>query len=124
MHIGLARDVVAGQGWTLSADEAKQALGKPDVALIDLREDQERRRDGVIPGSLHVPYPDVEESLKADGLLYQLGRGGGRRLIFYCTFGQRSAMAVQAAQAAGLTMSRHLQGGIRAWQHAEGPLAR
>jgi rhodanese-related sulfurtransferase len=124
MHIGLARDVVAGQGWTLSADEAKQALGKPDIALIDLREDQERRRDGVIPGSLHVPYPDVEGSLKADGLLYQLGKGGGRRLIFYCTFGQRSAMAVQAAQAAGLTMSRHLQGGIRAWQHAEGPLAR
>src|ERR1041384_7615697 len=102
MHIGLARDVVAGQGWTLSADEAKQALGKPDVALIDLREDQERRRDGVIPGSLHVPYPEVEESLKADGLLYQLGRDGGRRLVFYCTFGQRSAMAVQAGQAAGL----------------------
>ena len=122
MHIGLARDVAASRGWTLSAQEAKQALGKPDVAMIDLREDQERRKDGVIPGSLHVPYPDVEESLKADGLLYQLGKGGGRHLVFFCTFGQRSAMAVQAAQAAGLTNSRHVQGGLQAWRQAEGPL--
>src|SRR5215813_3133903 len=45
MHIGLARDVAASRGWTLSAQEAKQALGKLDVALIDLREDQERRKD-------------------------------------------------------------------------------
>src|SRR6188472_366772 len=123
MHIGLARDVVASQGWTLSAEEAKAVLGKPDIALIDLREDQERRKDGIIPGSLHVPYPQVEESLKTDGLLYQLGRDGGRRLVFYCTFGQRSAMAVQAAQAAGLVNARHLQGGMRAWRQAEGPLA-
>ena len=122
MHIGLARDVAASRGWTLSAQEAKQALGKPDVAMIDLREDQERRKDGVIPGSLHVPYPDVEESLTADGLLYQLGKGGGRHLVFFCTFGQRSAMAVQAAQAAGLTNSRHVQGGLQAWRQAEGPL--
>jgi len=122
MHIGLARDVAASRGWTLSAQEAKQALGKPDVAMIDLREDQERRKDGVIPGSLHVPYPDVEESLKADGLLYQLGKGGGRHLVFFCTFGQRSAMAVQAAQAAGFTNSRHVQGGLQAWRQAEGPL--
>jgi sulfur dioxygenase len=124
MHIGLARDVAVSRGWTLSAEEAKQALGKPDVAVIDLREDQERRKDGVIPGSLHVPYPDVEESLKSDGLLYQLGKDGGRRLVFFCTFGQRSAMAVQAAQAAGLTTSRHIRGGLQAWRHAEGPLAR
>jgi len=123
MHIGLARDVVASQGWALSAEEAKAVLGKPDIALIDLREDQERRKDGIIPGSLHFPYPQVEESLRTDGLLYQLGRDGGRRLVFYCTFGQRSAMAVQAAQAAGFVSVRHLQGGMRAWRQAEGPLA-
>jgi rhodanese-related sulfurtransferase len=124
MDIGLARDVAASRGWTLSAEDAKRVLGKPDVALIDLREDQERRKDGMIPGSLHVPYPDVEESLKADGLLYQLGKGGYRRLVFFCTFGQRSAMAVQAAQAAGLTNARHIQGGMQAWRQADGPLGR
>ena len=124
MRIGLARDIAVGQGWTLTAEEAKQVLGKPEIALIDLREDQERRKDGIIPGSLHVPYPDVEEGLKAEGLLQNLAKGGGKRLIFFCTFGQRSAMAVQAAQAAGLTTSRHIQGGLQAWQQAHGPLTR
>ena len=122
MRIGLARDIAIGQGWTLTAEEAKQVLGKPEIALIDLREDQERRKDGIIPGSLHVPYPDVEEGLKTEGLLQNLAKGGGKRLIFFCTFGQRSAMAVQAAQAAGLTTSRHIQGGLQAWQQAHGPL--
>ena len=124
MRIGLAQQIVAGKGWALTAGEAKDLLGKPDVALIDLREDQERRKHGVIPGSLHVPYPDVEESLKADGLLQQLAKATGKRLVFYCAFGERSAMAVQAAQAAGLAASRHLHGGMQAWQQAEGPLAR
>jgi len=124
MRIGLARDIAIGQGWTLTAEEAKQVLGKPEIALIDLREDQERRKDRIIPGSLHVPYPDVEEGLKTEGLLQNLAKGGGKRLIFFCTFGQRSAMAVQAAQAAGLTTSRHIQGGLQAWQQAHGPLTR
>ena len=78
MRIGLARDIVTGQGWTITAEEAKEVLGKPEVALIDLREDQERRKDGIIPGSLHVPYPDVEEGLKTEGLLQNLAKGRGQ----------------------------------------------
>jgi sulfur dioxygenase len=124
MRIGLAQNIVAGKGWALSADEAKGLRGKTDVTLIDLREDQERRKHGIIPGSLHVPYPDLEASLKADGLLQQLAKASGKRLVFYCAFGERSAMAVQEAQAAGLTTTRHIHGGMQAWQRAEGPIAR
>jgi rhodanese-related sulfurtransferase len=71
---------------------------------------------------LHVPYPDVEDSLKSDGLLQQLSKAAGKSLVFYCAFGERSAMAVQAAQAAGLASARHIHGGLQAWQRAEGPL--
>src|SRR5512143_1208431 len=124
MRIGMARDIAIKRGWTLTPEEAKVVLGKPEIALIDLREDQERRKDGIIPGSLHVPYPDVEESLKTDGLLHTLAKSAGKQLVFYCTFGQRSAMAVQVAQGEGLETARHIQGGIRAWQHADGPLVR
>ncbi len=124
MRIGLAQQIVAGKGWAVAAEEGKSLLGQPDVALIDLREDQERRKHGVIPGSLHVPYQDVEANLKADGLLQLLAKGAGKRLIFYCAFGERSAMAVQAAQAAGLANSRHIHGGMQAWQQAGGPVAR
>ena len=124
MRIGLAQQIVAGKGWAISAEEAKGLLDKPEVALIDLREDQERRKHGVIPGSLHVAYPAIEDSLKADGLLQQLAKAAGKRLVFYCAFGERSAMAVQAAQAAGLATSRHIHGGLQAWQQAHGPLTR
>jgi hypothetical protein len=32
-------------------------LDKPEIALVDLRETSERDKHGVIPGSLHAPYP-------------------------------------------------------------------
>ena len=124
MRIGLAQQIVAAHGWEIGAGEAKGLVGKPDVALVDLREDQERRKHGVIPGSLHVPYQDLEASLRPDGLLQQLARGTGKRLVFYCAFGERSAMAVQAAQDGGLDTARHIHGGMQAWQQAGGPVAR
>ncbi len=37
---------------------------------------------------------------------------------------QRSAMAVQAAQDAGLKTACHIEGGIDAWRKANGPLVR
>ncbi len=65
MRIGLAQQIVAGKGWSISAEEAKDLLGQPDVVLVDLREDQERRKQGIIPGSLHVPYPEVRGESRA-----------------------------------------------------------
>ena len=124
MRIGLAQNIVADRGWALTAEDTKALLSEPDVALIDLREPQERNRDGIIPGSLHVTYPNVRASLQADGFLQQLARSAGKRLIFYCSFGERSAMAVQAAQAAGLSAARHIHGGMQAWKNVEGPLAK
>jgi rhodanese-related sulfurtransferase len=57
-------------------------------------------------------------------MLHELAAGTGKRIVFYCAFGERSAMAVQAAQDAGLKTACHIQGGIDAWKKANGPLAR
>jgi sulfur dioxygenase len=43
--------------------------------------------------------------------------------VFYCAFGERSAMAVAAAQRAGFTTACHVHGGMEAWRKAQGPLA-
>src|SRR5262245_47056293 len=67
-RIGLAQKIRADRGWGLTAEDAKGMANEPDIALVDLREPQERKRDGVIPRSLHVAYPDVRDSLQADGL--------------------------------------------------------
>ncbi len=55
-------------------------------------------------------------------MLHELGSSTGRRLLFYCAFGERSAMAVQAARDAGLDTACHIRGGIDAWKKADGPL--
>jgi sulfur dioxygenase len=122
MRVGLHQEQVAQRGWAASATEALALVGRPDVVPIDLRERGERERHGSIAGSLHVPYPSLGESTRAGGTLHALATSSGKRLLFYCAFGERSAMAVQAAQDAGLTACCHLHGGLAAWKAAGGPV--
>ncbi len=124
MRQGLAQDQVARRGWAVAVHEAMDLVGQADVAFIDLREAGEREKHGVIAGSLHAPYPDLQGNIRPGGMLHALAASTGKRILFYCAFGERSAMAVQAAQDAGLTSACHLQGGLAAWKKAEGPVAR
>jgi sulfur dioxygenase len=124
MRVGLHQDEVARRGWALSAADAIALEGSSDIAIVDLREDSERERHGIIPGSLHAPYSMLPAHVAAGGMLHQLAADSGRRIVFYCAFGERSAMAVQAAQDAGLKTACHITGGIDAWKKANGPLAR
>jgi rhodanese-related sulfurtransferase len=124
MRVGLAQDDIARKGWAVGPAEARSLVGRPDVALVDLRERGEREKHGVIAGSLHAPYPDLEANIRKGGMLHELASATGRRIVFYCAFGERSAMAVQAAQDAGLLSAVHVEGGIDAWKKAGGPLLR
>jgi sulfur dioxygenase len=122
MRVGYAQEAIAQRGWAVTAHDAMMLVGRPEVALVDLRESNEREKHGVIPGSLHAPYPDLAAHVRRGGMLHELASATGKRLIFYCAFGERSAMAVQAAQDAGLSAACHIQGGIDAWKKACGPL--
>jgi sulfur dioxygenase len=124
MQVGLRQEEIARKGWALSAAEAMALRGRTDVVIVDLREKSEREKHGVIPGSLHAPYPDLQQNIGAGGMLHELAAATGKRIVFYCAFGERSAMAVQAAQDAGIATACHIQGGIDAWKKADGPLAR
>jgi sulfur dioxygenase len=124
MRVGLVQEEIARRGWAVSAADALSLNGRPDVALVDLRERSEREKHGVIAGSLHAPYPDLAANVRPGGMLNELARATGKRIVFYCAFGERSAMAVQAAQDAGLASACHIQGGIDAWKKAGGPLVR
>src|SRR5262245_62508221 len=124
LRVGLAQDEIARRGWAVSAAEALSLKERPDVVLVDLRERSEREKHGIIAGSLHAPYPDLAANVRPGGMLHELARSTGKRIIFYCAFGERSAMAVQAAQDAGVASACHIQGGIDAWKKADGPLLR
>jgi glyoxylase-like metal-dependent hydrolase (beta-lactamase superfamily II)/rhodanese-related sulfurtransferase len=123
MHQGLAQDSIAARGWAVSATLAIGLIGQPDVVLIDLRERAERARHGSILGALHTPYPELQDNIQPGGMLHELATASGKRILFYCAFGERSAMAVQAAQDAGIVSACHIHGGIGAWKEAGGKLA-
>ncbi|TPL02071.1 MULTISPECIES: MBL fold metallo-hydrolase [unclassified Mesorhizobium] len=122
MRVGLHQDDIASRGWAVSAEQALALVGRPDVALVDLREQTERERHGVIPGAIHLPYARLQENIAAGGMLHELAKSTAKQILFYCAFGERSAMAVQAAQDVGIASARHIQGGIDAWRKASGPL--
>jgi glyoxylase-like metal-dependent hydrolase (beta-lactamase superfamily II)/rhodanese-related sulfurtransferase len=121
MRQGLHQEEVARRGWAVTAEAGTALLDRRDVALVDLRERGERQRHGEIPGALHVPYQDLQEGIRPGGMLHELAAATGKRLVFFCAFGERSAMAVQAAQDAGLNSACHIQGGMDAWKKAGGP---
>jgi glyoxylase-like metal-dependent hydrolase (beta-lactamase superfamily II)/rhodanese-related sulfurtransferase len=122
MHVGLHQDDLAKQGLALSARDAIESLGRPDILLVDLRENGERIRHGTLSGALHAPYPAIEENLQPGGMLREVAAATGRRIVFFCAYGERSAMAVAAAKDAGLTNTAHIAGGIDAWKKAGGPV--
>jgi sulfur dioxygenase len=124
MHVGLSQEEIARRGWSISPREAMSLIGRSDIAFVDLREQGEREKHGIIPGSLHAPYPELQENIGDGGMLRELARATARRVLFYCAFGERSAMAVKAAQDAGLGGACHIEGGVDAWKKAGGTLRR
>ncbi len=85
-----------------------------DVLLVDLRSNDERARDGIIPGSVHVPRSVLEwrcdqESGNANPVL------AGRRLVLVCAHGESSSLAAASLVELGLEDAGDLAGGFAAW---------
>ena len=88
------------------------------LILVDLREEGERVKSGVIPGSIHAPYSRLDQHLP------MLGTASDRRVVFYCAVGERSTMAVNIATNHGLSNCAHIPGGFIAWTGAGGNVER
>ena len=95
-----------------------------DTLLVDLREDRERTRDGVIPKSVHAPYKALGDFVQPGGMLHYEAIHGGKQIVFYCAYGERSVLAVRTAQEAGLDNVCHVIGGLGAWIAEGGTLDR
>ena len=100
---------------------AAQDLAPADVArwmaeraiqLIDVREPDEYAAER-IHGALLYPLSTFDPRA--------LPETGGK-IVFQCGSGMRSARALAAAEAAGLSVAGHLAGGIKAWKDAGLPV--
>ena len=100
----------AAAGSTILASELKAKMDAgEDFLLVDVREPAEYEIVQ-IPGSVLIPKGEVLNGSALAGLPQD------RQIVLYCKSGVRSAEALAALKAAGLTNSVHVQGGVLAWQ--------
>jgi len=124
LAMGLGQSDADHPDWALTVGQLMALQERTDVSLVDLREDAERTIYGQIPSSIHAPYGRLDSLIGPGGLLREMATSGEKPLIYYCAYGERSAMAVQASQETGLENISHLIGGIAAWIEAGGPIQR
>ena len=93
MHIGLPQDEVAREGLggvggcgAEAARPARRGAGRPPGAKRARAARHDPRR------AASFPIPTLDDNVKPGGMLTQLG--SMQKLVFFCAFGERSAMAV------------------------------
>lgn len=99
----------------LSVDEVAEQLAQGCV-LVDLREEDERRRDGVIAGAIHVPRGMLEFIADPDSPSHRAEFVREKPLILHCASGGRSALAASTLKTMGYGQVAHLEGGFKAWK--------
>ena len=91
----------------LTPEEVAARMKIGGVELIDVREPGEYQAER-IQGALLFPLSTFDPHALPKNV----------DIIYQCGTGKRSAMAAAKAQAAGLSHTAHLSGGIQAWKAA------
>ena len=106
----------------LSPDTVNAEMDAGDVLLVDLREPEEVRQSGLIPGAIHAPRGMLEFYADPTSPYHRAEFNPERRTILYCASGGRSALAAETLRGLGYSNIAHLDGGIKAWQAAGMPI--
>ncbi|MBE7559663.1 hypothetical protein HS125_21090 [bacterium] len=93
-----------------SAEAEARLAAQPTTQLLDVREPEELDEDGFIPGSVHIPMPEIESRWSE--------LDPARPIIVYCAAGMRSYNVGCYLAGRGFTAVASLRGGLRAW-HGE-----
>jgi rhodanese-related sulfurtransferase len=106
---------------TLTVKEVLAIKGNTEVQLIDLRDIRELWKEGTIPQSIHVPRGMLEFWVAPDSDYHKDIFASGKKFIFFCALGHRSALATLAIQNMGLSPVAHIKGGYTAWKKSGAP---
>ncbi len=105
---------------TWDVAEALDRFGDDDVVFVDIRDVRELWREGAIPGALHAPRGMLEFWVDPESPYAREVFQSGKRFVFFCAGGMRSALATKAVQDMGLAPVCHIAGGFGAWREAGG----
>ncbi len=99
----------------LSVAEARKKAMDERILFVDLRADEEIEKTGTIEGSLRVPYTELDDVLLdiEHPLLRHLA--DGKQVVFFCAFGERSALALSRIDTSYVDSCYHLKDGMDAW---------
>lgn len=106
---------------TMTVEDVMAAKDDPEVQLVDIRDIRELWRDGAIPGAMHAPRGMLEFWVDPDSPYFREDFASGKKFIFFCAGGMRSALAAQSVHRMGLAPVAHMRGGYGAWVKAGGP---
>jgi len=106
----------------LTPADVDKKIGKPGVLLIDLRDVRELKREGKIPGSLHIPRGMLEFWIDPDSPYYRREFDDAEQVILHCNKGWRSALAAKSLQDMGVEPVAHMAGGMERWVEEIGRL--
>jgi len=92
--------------------------------VVDIRSDRDRERDGIVPGSLHVPRTVLEWRV-APGSPWRSPHVGGldQRIVLLCDHGYSSSLAAATLVELGFKRAGDVVGGFDAWRAAGLPTA-
>ena len=105
--------------WTV--DEARDHLEDEDVVFVDIRDIRELWREGAIPGAVHAPRGMLEFWVDPESPYARDVFQSGKRFMFFCAGGLRSALAAKSVQEMGLSPVCHMAGGYSAWKKVDYP---
>lgn len=120
-----AADMVAeakGRIQNLTPDEVAAEIEKGDAVVVDIREAEELKQTGKIPGAVHAPRGMLEFYADPRTDYHKPEFDPNRRIILHCASGGRSALAADTLQKMGYTNVAHLDGGINAWKESGKPV--
>ena len=102
--------------------EAATAL-QDGAILVDIREDDQRRRDGLIPGATLVPRNSLEWRCDPTSpWRHPSITDHDVRLILVCNQGYQSSLAAANLQRLGMHAATDVDGGFEAWREAGLPI--
>jgi len=107
---------------TWTAERAKVHLDDEDVVLVDIRDIRELWRDGAIPGAVHAPRGMLEFWVDPESPYARDVFQSGKRFVFFCAGGLRSALAARSVHEMGLAPVCHMEGGFGAWKESGFPV--
>jgi rhodanese-related sulfurtransferase len=113
----------------LEPEAAWAAASVGEALIVDIRADDDRRRDGIVPGALHIPRTVLEWRVDPSSEWRNPHVGGrDRRLLLLCSEGYSSSLAAASLvdlgfSGAGDVIDGFVAGGGQAYRSARRPIA-